>query len=88
MVRSMLEARGFETRSLSAGGHPAVYAEWRGVSDKTLICYGHYIDGALPSTIKFIVEGEVDDDDMAALRTIPLGTPSSRQSRKRRQNRF
>ncbi len=107
LVRGMLEKRGFRTRMLSAGGHPAVYAERPGTSATTVLCYGHYdvqppepldewlsppfaaeiregaiygrgvsdhkgsfmarlhgidallaLDGELPVTLKFLIEGE------------------------------
>jgi acetylornithine deacetylase/succinyl-diaminopimelate desuccinylase-like protein len=107
LIEGMLEKRGFQTRLLSSGGYPAIYAERRGESRKAILCYGHYdvqppdpleewasppfaaeirdgkifgrgvsdhkgslvsrlhavdallaVDGTLPLTVKFILEGE------------------------------
>jgi acetylornithine deacetylase/succinyl-diaminopimelate desuccinylase-like protein len=38
----ILEKRNFQTRLLESGGHPAIFAERKGKSGKSLLCYGHY----------------------------------------------
>jgi len=42
LVVDMLEARGFEARIIATDGHPVVYAERSGNSDRTLLLYNHY----------------------------------------------
>lgn len=42
LVRAMLEARGFKVEIVPTAGHPIVYAEAEGASDKTLLFYNHY----------------------------------------------
>lgn len=42
LVESMLKKRGFQTQILETGGHPAVFAERSGTSDKTILIYNHY----------------------------------------------
>lgn len=42
MVASMLAKRGFAAEILETGGHPVVFAERPGTSDKTLLIYNHY----------------------------------------------
>ena len=42
LVDEMLRKRGFETRVMSTGGAPVVYAERKGRIDKTLLIYNHY----------------------------------------------
>ena len=42
LVVSMLEARGFEARIIATDGHPVVFAERSGNSDRTLLLYNHY----------------------------------------------
>ncbi|MFQ5941932.1 MAG: M20/M25/M40 family metallo-hydrolase [Anaerolineales bacterium] len=42
LVVNMLEARGFEARIIATDGHPIVYAERSGKSDRTLLLYNHY----------------------------------------------
>jgi acetylornithine deacetylase/succinyl-diaminopimelate desuccinylase-like protein len=107
LVGEMLRARGFEVRTISTAGHPVVFGELRGRTDRRLLFYNHYdvqppeplelwtsppfeptirdgkmyargvsddkghiacrlaaidalleADGELPSTIKFVIEGE------------------------------
>ena len=42
LVAEMLQQRGFSAQILETGGSPAVFAERKGRSDKTLIFYNHY----------------------------------------------
>lgn len=42
LVGEMLEARGFSVQIMSTSGAPVVFAERRGISDKTLLIYNHY----------------------------------------------
>ena len=42
LVVNMLEARDFEARIIATDGHPVVYAERSGKSDRTLLMYNHY----------------------------------------------
>jgi len=42
LVAGMLRARGFDTEILPTGGHPVVFAELAGASDRTLLVYNHY----------------------------------------------
>ncbi|MFQ5922379.1 MAG: M20/M25/M40 family metallo-hydrolase [Anaerolineales bacterium] len=42
LVVNMLEARGFEASIIATDGHPIVYAERSGNSDRTLLLYNHY----------------------------------------------
>jgi acetylornithine deacetylase/succinyl-diaminopimelate desuccinylase-like protein len=42
LVVNMLEARGFEARIIATDGHPVVFAERAGNSDRTLLLYNHY----------------------------------------------
>jgi acetylornithine deacetylase/succinyl-diaminopimelate desuccinylase-like protein len=42
MVASMLQKRDFSAEILETGGHPVVFAERSGTSDKTLLIYNHY----------------------------------------------
>ncbi len=42
MVAGMLNKRGFEAKILDTGGHPVVFAEKAGTSNKTLLIYNHY----------------------------------------------
>lgn len=42
LVGAMLEARGFKVEIVPTDGHPIVYAEAEGASDKTLLFYNHY----------------------------------------------
>ena len=42
LVVNMLEARGFEARIIATDGHPVVFAERSGNSDRTLLLYNHY----------------------------------------------
>jgi acetylornithine deacetylase/succinyl-diaminopimelate desuccinylase-like protein len=107
LVGKMLRQRGFTVEIMATGGAPVVFAERKGLSDKTLLIYNHYdvqpaeplelwetppfepalregklygrgvsddkgqltsrlmaidallaVDGELPCTIKFIIEGE------------------------------
>lgn len=41
-VREMLERRGVSTQIIETAGHPAVYGEIRGTSDRALLLYTHY----------------------------------------------
>ncbi|CAG0979657.1 MAG: M20/M25/M40 family metallo-hydrolase [Anaerolinea sp.] len=42
LVGAMLAARGFKVEIVPTNGHPIVYAEAEGASDKTLLFYNHY----------------------------------------------
>lgn len=42
LVRTMLEEQGFAARVMPTAGHPVVYGEGSGTSDKTLLFYLHY----------------------------------------------
>src|SRR3990172_6601786 len=42
LVASMLRRRGFAVEVIATPGHPIVYAEAEGASDKTLLLYNHY----------------------------------------------
>ena len=42
MVAGMLKQRGFKTKILETGGHPVVFGERAGTSDKTILIYNHY----------------------------------------------
>lgn len=42
MVAAMLNLRGFDTSIMDTGGHPVVFAERKGASDKTILIYNHY----------------------------------------------
>lgn len=42
MAAALLEKRGFEAKIMETGGHPVVFAERTGASDKTLLIYNHY----------------------------------------------
>ncbi|HDN04512.1 MAG TPA: M20/M25/M40 family metallo-hydrolase [Chloroflexi bacterium] len=42
LVTAMLESRGFASVIMNTGGHPVVFAERKGVSDKTILIYNHY----------------------------------------------
>jgi len=42
LVKEMLQARGFEAQILPTGGFPVVFAERKGLSDRTLLFYNHY----------------------------------------------
>lgn len=42
MVAVMLKQRGFKTDILDTGGHPVVFAERAGTSEKTILIYNHY----------------------------------------------
>jgi len=42
LVGQMLEKRGFTIQILATDGAPVVFAERKGVSDKTLLFYNHY----------------------------------------------
>ena len=42
IVSAMLKKRGFKAEILETGGHPVVFAERAGTSDKTLLIYNHY----------------------------------------------
>jgi acetylornithine deacetylase/succinyl-diaminopimelate desuccinylase-like protein len=42
LVKEMLIARGFEAQILPTDGHPVVFAERKGRSEKTLLFYNHY----------------------------------------------
>jgi len=42
LVASMLRKRGFAVEILPTSGHPVVYGEMRGQSNKTLLFYNHY----------------------------------------------
>jgi acetylornithine deacetylase/succinyl-diaminopimelate desuccinylase-like protein len=42
MVAAMLEKRGFKAEILETGGHPVVFGERTGTSDKTILIYNHY----------------------------------------------
>lgn len=41
-TRDMLEKRGVKTQIIETKGHPAVYGEIKGASDRTLLLYTHY----------------------------------------------
>lgn len=42
LVSDLLQARGFKTRILPTGGHPVVFGDRPGRSDRTLLLYNHY----------------------------------------------
>jgi acetylornithine deacetylase/succinyl-diaminopimelate desuccinylase-like protein len=42
LVYGMLQRRGFTVKLLPSGGPPVVYAQRKGLSDKTLLFYNHY----------------------------------------------
>lgn len=42
LLVNMLQARGFESRIIATDGHPIVYAERSGRSDRTVLLYNHY----------------------------------------------
>ncbi|MBN1265352.1 MAG: M20/M25/M40 family metallo-hydrolase [Anaerolineales bacterium] len=42
LTASMLRKRGFDTQILPTNGFPVVYAERKGISDRTLLFYNHY----------------------------------------------
>jgi acetylornithine deacetylase/succinyl-diaminopimelate desuccinylase-like protein len=42
LVQDMLVARGFKTRIIATDGHPVVFGERTGRSDRTLLLYNHY----------------------------------------------
>lgn len=42
IVSDLLKKRGFKAEILDTGGHPVVFAERAGTSDKTLLIYNHY----------------------------------------------
>ncbi|MCA9994590.1 MAG: M20/M25/M40 family metallo-hydrolase [Anaerolineales bacterium] len=42
LVKTMLEEQGFAAEVMPSGGHPVVYGEGNGRSDKTLLFYLHY----------------------------------------------
>ena len=42
IVSDLLKKRGFKAEILETGGHPVVFAERAGTSDKTLLIYNHY----------------------------------------------
>jgi acetylornithine deacetylase/succinyl-diaminopimelate desuccinylase-like protein len=42
LVREMLNSRGFNAQILPTGGAPVVFAERKGIQDKTLLFYNHY----------------------------------------------
>ena len=42
MVAAMLQKRGFQAEIMDTGGHPVVFAERSGISDKTILIYNHY----------------------------------------------
>jgi acetylornithine deacetylase/succinyl-diaminopimelate desuccinylase-like protein len=42
LVKEMLLARGFKTKVMETEGAPVVFAERKGLSDKTLLIYNHY----------------------------------------------
>jgi acetylornithine deacetylase/succinyl-diaminopimelate desuccinylase-like protein len=42
MVAVMLKQRGFKTDIMDTGGHPVVFAERDGTSEKTILIYNHY----------------------------------------------
>lgn len=42
MAAAMLQQRGFETTIMETGGHPVVFGERAGASDKTVLIYNHY----------------------------------------------
>jgi len=42
MVAEMLKTRGFDTEILATAGAPVVFAERKGVGDKTMLIYNHY----------------------------------------------
>jgi acetylornithine deacetylase/succinyl-diaminopimelate desuccinylase-like protein len=42
MVAVMLKQRGFKTDIMDTGGHPVVFAERVGTSEKTILIYNHY----------------------------------------------
>lgn len=42
LVTKILEKRGFQVKLLEAKGHPCVYGERKGTSDKRLLFYNHY----------------------------------------------
>src|SRR3989304_10028904 len=42
LVAEMLKKRGFAVEVIATEGHPVVYAEAEGATDKTLLFYNHY----------------------------------------------
>lgn len=42
LVKTMLEEQGFSAQVMATAGHPVVYGEGQGVSDKTMLFYLHY----------------------------------------------
>ena len=42
MVAAMLKKRGFHSEVMDTGGHPVVFAERAGISEKTILIYNHY----------------------------------------------
>jgi acetylornithine deacetylase/succinyl-diaminopimelate desuccinylase-like protein len=42
MVAGLLQKRGFKTQILDTGGHPVVFGERAGTTDKTILIYNHY----------------------------------------------
>lgn len=58
-TRELLERRGVSTRIVETAGHPAVYGEIRGASDRTLLLYTHY-DVQGPGTLEEWDSGPFD----------------------------